>query len=74
MMYWGVENKMTNGQEGGGSCISSGIGGLRCVPLVFLFIKIHSFPDPPISQLYNVRLSDPLGDIGNKICPILVKQ
>ena len=31
-------------------------------------------PDPPISQLYNVRLSEPLGDIGNKICPILVKQ
>ena len=25
-------------------------------------------------QLCNVRLSEPLGDIGNKICPILVKQ
>ena len=24
-------------------------------------------------QLCNVRLSEPLGDIGNKICPILVK-
>ena len=31
-------------------------------------------PDPPISQLYNVRLSEPAGDIGNIICPILVKQ
>ena len=37
----GIENKMTYGQ--GGSCISSGIGGVRCVPLVFLFIKSHSF-------------------------------
>ena len=27
---------------------------------------------PPVSQLYNVRLSESLGDIGNKICPILV--
>ena len=48
-----------------GSCISSGIGeggAVRCVP------------DPPISQLYNVRPSEPLGDIGNKVCPILVKQ
>ena len=55
--------KMTYGQ--GGSCISSGIGRVRCVPLVFLFIKSHSFwgrstPDPPTSQLYNVRLSEPL--------------
>ena len=25
--------------------------------------------DPPISQLYNVRLSEPLGDIGNKYMP-----
>ena len=38
----GVEKKMTYGQ--GGSCISSGIGGgIRRVPLVFLFIKSHSF-------------------------------
>ena len=29
---------------------------------------------PLISQLYNVTLSEPLGDMGNKICPILVKQ
>ena len=44
----GVENKITYGQ--GGSCISSGIGGLRCVPLVFLFIKSHSFwgAAPPV--------------------------
>ena len=28
---------MTHGQ--GGSCILSGIGGVRCVPLVFLFIN-----------------------------------
>ena len=72
----GVENKMTHGQ--GRSCILSGIGGggVRCVPLVFLFNKSHSFWGgyPPISQLYNVRLSEPLGDIGNKICPILAKQ
>ena len=48
----------------------------------FLNIKFHSFwgtqppprQDPPIFQLYNVRLSEPLGDIGNKICHILVKQ
>ena len=51
VMYWGGgENKITYGQ--GGSCISSGIGGVRCVPLVFLFIKSHSFwgaapPRPP---------------------------
>ena len=38
----GVENIMTY-RQGGGSCISSGIGGVRCVPLVFLFIKSHSF-------------------------------
>ena len=55
-------------------------GGVRCVPLVFLFVKSHRFGGggcasrPPISQLYNVRLSEPLGDTGNKICPILVKQ
>ena len=41
-------------------------GGVRCVPLVFLFIKSHSFlgaspPRPPIDQLYNVILSEPLG-------------
>ena len=33
----GVENKITYGQ--GGSCILSGIGRVRCVPLVFLFIN-----------------------------------
>ena len=60
----GVEKKMSYGQ--GGSCISSGIGGVRCVPLVFHFIKSHSFwgalpPRPPIDQLYNVILSEPLG-------------
>ena len=63
--------------------------GVRCVPLVFLSLKViasgggggrarggggRSPPDPAISQLYNVRLYEPLGDIGNKICPILVKQ
>ena len=76
----GVENKMTHGQ-GGGHVFCQVLGGVRCVLLVFLFIKSHSFwgaqprpPPPPISQLYNVRLSEPLGDIGNKICPILVKQ
>ena len=44
VMYWGVKNKMTYGQ-GVGSCISSGIGEgrVRCVPLVFLFIKSHTF-------------------------------
>ena len=70
-----------------------GGGGVRCVPLVFLFIKSHNFwgaqtPLYPISlygihpqlsitcrgQLCNVRLSESLGDIGNIICPILVKQ
>ena len=52
--HGGVENKMTYGQEGGGgSCISSSMGGgVRCVPLVFLFIKSHNFlgalsPRPP---------------------------
>ena len=40
VMYW-VKNKMTYGQVG--SCILSGIGGVRHVPLVFLFIKSHSF-------------------------------
>ena len=39
-----------------------GGGGVRYVPLVFLFIKSHSFwGAPPIDQLYNVILSEPLG-------------
>ena len=70
---------MTHGQ--GGSCILSGIGGGGSDVFHWSFFSLkviasggHSPPDPPISQLYNVRLSEPLGDIGNKICPILVKQ
>ena len=40
----GVENKMTYGQ--GGHVFRQVLGGgVRCVPLVFLFIKSHS-PDP----------------------------
>ena len=52
----GVENKMTYGQGGGGVMYFGQYWGrgVRCVPLVFLFIKR---PPPPISQLYNVRLS-----------------
>ena len=54
-------------------------GGQMCSTGLFFSLKVvasrgHSPPDPPISQLYNVRLSKQLGDIGNKICPILVKQ
>ena len=37
----GGENKNPLGQ--GGSYISSGIWGVRCVPLVFAFIKSQSF-------------------------------
>ena len=59
VMYWGVENKMTYGQ--GGHVFRKVSGGVRYVPLVFLFIKSHSYwgakpPDPPISQLYYVTL------------------
>ena len=67
----GSENKMALGQ--GGSCISSGIwgGGVRCVPLVLHFIKSHSFwglcpPDPPLSHLYTVILSGPMGRHSNQ--------
>ena len=55
-----VEKKMTYSSGIGGG------GGVRCVSLVFLFIKSHSFwgaplPRPPIDQLYNVILSESLG-------------
>ena len=47
---------------GGGSYISSGIwgGGVRCVPLVFAFIKSQSFwlPRPPISQMMLPTISN----------------
>ena len=56
LFWWctgGVENKKPLGKLGV-SYISSGIGGgggVRCVPLVFAFIKSHSFwgalPPPP---------------------------
>ena len=72
MMYWGVENKMTYGR-GGGSCILSGNGGSDVFHWSFFSLKVIA-QIPLISQLYNVRLSEPLGDIENKICPILVKQ
>ena len=67
-------------EQGGGSCISSGIGGGSDVfHLSFFSLKViasggGAAPQTPISQLYTVRLFEPLGDIGNKICPILVKQ
>ena len=51
--------------------------GVRCVPLVFLFIKSHSFwgaQTPLISQLYNATVSEPLSDMGNKICPFLLNN
>ena len=80
MMYWGVENKMTYGQ-GGGHVFRQvlGGGGSDVFHWPFFSLKVIASgglrpPDPPISQLYNVRLSEPLGDIGNKTCPILVKQ
>ena len=78
VMYWGVgENKMTHGQ-GGRSCILS--GGSDVFHWSFFSLKViasgGAAPRPPyiLSQLYNVRLSEPLSDIGNKICRILVKQ
>ena len=75
VMYWGLKIKLPRGR--GGVCISWGIwGGGRYVPLVFLSIKNQSpfaLPSPPprtpISKLYNVNLSEPLGRYLNKICP-----
>ena len=69
---------MTYGQ-GGGHVFRQVLGGSDVFHWSFFSLKVvasggHSPPDPPISQLYNVRLSKQLGDIGNKICPILVKQ
>ena len=69
-MYGGgeVENKMT--YVGGGACISSGIGGSDVFHWSFFSLKViasgggggrRSPPDPPISQLYNVILSEPYG-------------
>ena len=60
VMYWGGgENKMTYGQGGGHVFRQVLGGGVRCVPLVFLFIKSHSSwgaqtPVPP--PLYPVSL------------------
>ena len=75
----GVENKMTYGQ-GGGHVFRQVLGrGSDVFHWSFFSLKVIASgglhpPDPPISQLCNVGLSEPLGDIGNKICPILVKQ
>ena len=62
----GGEKKMTYGQGGGVMYFVRYWRGIRCVPLVFLFIASHSFwgalpPRPPIDQFYNVILSEPLG-------------
>ena len=63
----------------GGHVFRQVLGGSDVFHWSFFSLKVIASgglcpPDPPISQLYNVRLSEPLGDIGNKICPILVKQ
>ena len=51
----------------GGSCISSGMGGGGSDVFHWSFFSLKVIasgglqpPDPPISQLYNVRLSEPL--------------
>ena len=65
MMYrgWG-ENKMTCGQ--GGHVFRQVLGGSDVFHWSFFSLKVipsggQSPPDPPISQLYNVILSEPLG-------------
>ena len=73
------ENKMTYGQGGGGHVFRQVLVGSDVFHWSFFSLKvIASGAAPPqtplISQLYNVTLSEALGEMGNKICPILVKQ
>ena len=64
---------MTYGQ-GGGHVFRQVLGGSDVFHWSFFSLKVIASKTSLISQLYNVRLSEPLGNIGNKICPILVKQ
>ena len=61
----GVENKLTYGQ-GGGHVFRQVLGGSDVFHWSFLSLKVIASgglcpPDPPISQLFNVKLSEPLG-------------
>ena len=83
VMYWGGggEKKNPSGQRGGGAYISSGIlcvcggGGcrVRCVPLVFAFIKSQSFwggqaPQTPTDAANNIKYSKVIKRLQNNSC------
>ena len=44
--------------RGGGHIFHQEFGGVRCVPLVFAFIKSQNFHRPPISQMILPTISN----------------